>query len=118
MKIEEMQIYKDSIELAKWFRELFKTMNKDDQYSVGQQMLRSSVSISSNIAEGVGRNSSNKMLLTYLGYSRGSLYEFKAQLTIIEDDYRNSEVVKILKNKLISLEEGLEKFIIYIEKKS
>jgi four helix bundle protein len=117
MKIEDMQIYKDSIDLAKWFRELFKIMNKDDQFSIGQQMLRSSVSISSNIAEGIGRNSSNKMLLTYLGYSRGSLYEFKAQLTIIKDDYIHSEVIKILDKKIPLLEEGIGKFIVFVEKK-
>lgn len=117
MKVEEMPIYIDSIELAKWFRELFKVMTKDDKFSIGQQMLRSSVSISSNIAEGVGRDSSPKMLLTYLGYSKGSLYEFKSQLTIIESDYSSCEVVSILKKRIISLEEGLGRFISYTEKK-
>lgn len=111
-----MPIYKDSIDLAKWFRELFKIMNQDDKFSIGQQMLRSSVSVSSNIAEGIGRNSTNKMLLTYLSYSRGSLYEFKAQLTIIEADYSSSELPKILSKKISLLEDGLGKFITYVER--
>jgi len=121
MKLDDMQIYKDSIELAKWFRELFKVMSKDDQFSIGQQMLRSSISISSNIAEGIGRNSSNKMLLIYLGYARGSLYEFKTQLIIIEDDYKNdigvrSEVFNILNKKIELLEDGIGKFILFLQK--
>ena len=114
-RLEEIEIYNDGVKLAKMFRKFFKTMNNSDQFSYGQQMLRSSCSIPSNIAEGFGKKTTNKMLLNYLYITKGSLYEFKTQLVIIEDDYKNQEIdeMKLIVN---SIDNGLSKFIFFVEK--
>jgi len=116
MKLEDMKIHSDAVDLAILFREYYKTFSKDDQFSIGAQMLRSSISIASNIAEGVGRNGSDKALLLFLRYANGSLYEFKTQMKIIQYDYVSTQRSCCLK-KLEEIEEGLDKFIRFIVKK-
>lgn len=116
MKLEEMSIYNDGIELAKAFRDFFKVMSRDDQYSYGQQMLRSSCSIPSNIAEGFGKRASDKMFLNYLYIARGSLYEFKTQLKIIENDYLGNKLIVDMKKYLTDIDEGMTKFIFFMNK--
>jgi len=116
MKLSEMSVYADSVNLAKAFRKLFKTMDRADQFSIGQQMLRSSVSISSNISEGVGRDSSFKALLVYLGYAKGSLYEFKTQMEIMEEEFSSDPLYKSIQEMIPSVESGLIKFSSFIER--
>jgi len=118
VKLDDMPIYNKSLDIAKKFRKFYKCMDKSDQFSIGQQMLRSSISIPSNISEGVGRNSSDKMLLTYLGYAKGSLLEFSTQLHIIEDDYYENELYKQIKENIILIDIEIFKFISYLEKKN
>lgn len=52
-------------------------------YGITNQMRRASVSVSSNIAEGFGR-SSTQNYLQHLRIARGSLYELDTQLTLSE----------------------------------
>jgi len=54
---------------------------KEEIYGLIQQIRRSSVSVSSNIAEGYGRNSTNDYI-RFLQISIGSLYELQTQLEI------------------------------------
>lgn len=114
MKIKDMPVYQDSIVLARLIRSMYGFLKKEDQYSVGQQMLRSSVSIASNIAEGVGRESTDKNLLLFLGHARGSLYELMAQIEIIETDYVNDPLLDSVKPYLTKVEIGLKKFSSFI----
>jgi len=115
MKLEDMKIHSDAVELAVLFRQYYKTFSKDDQFSIGAQMLRSSISIASNIAEGVGRNGSNKALLQFLRYANGSLYEFKTQMQIIQLDYQSPQRTACI-DKLNAIEKGLDKFIRFVSK--
>jgi len=61
--------------------EVYKTVQTfplDDQYGIGKQMKRTSISIPSNIAEGWGR-SGNKSFHYFLTVSRGSNCELETQ---------------------------------------
>ena len=55
----------------------------EEIYSLTSQIKRSAVSISSNIAEGYGRNST-KSYVNFLKIARGSLYELETQLILAE----------------------------------
>lgn len=53
-------------------------------YALTSQVKRAAVSISSNIAEGYGRNG-DKSLNHFLNISRGSLYELETQLLFVKE---------------------------------
>jgi four helix bundle protein len=50
----------------------------DERYGLTSQIRRAVVSISSNIAEGAGRNS-NKEFANFMGIANGSSYELETQ---------------------------------------
>ncbi len=54
---------------------------KDEAYGLTSQMRRCAISIPSNMAEGYGRNSTNKYL-HFLRIATGSLYELQTQMEI------------------------------------
>jgi four helix bundle protein len=58
-----------------------KIFPKDELYTLTSQLRRAAISIPSNIAEGKGR-SSERELVQFLHYSKGSLFEIETQLAI------------------------------------
>ena len=58
-----------------------RTFPKDELYGLTSQLLRSAVSVPSNLAEGHGRNS-RKEFHQFVGQARGSLVEVETQLEI------------------------------------
>ena len=71
-----------------------------EKYGLENQLRRASVSITSNIAEGFGRNS-RKEKLQFYSISRGSLFEVLDQLTIAKDlGYFGSQEFVVLEEKI------------------
>lgn len=67
-------------------------------------MRRSAVSISSNIAEGVGRGS-KKEFKQFLNISTGSCYELETQLTISKNlDFLEEEKYSEIRKKLVEIQ--------------
>lgn len=67
---------------------------KSVQYGIGNQLIRASLSITNNIAEGTGRNST-KELRQFAFISRGSLEECRNILLVCRDlDYINKQEYK------------------------
>ena len=60
---------------------LIRFLPKEEMFSLSNQIRRAVVSVPSNIAEGVGRNS-NKKFVQFLSIARGSLCELSTQLEI------------------------------------
>ncbi len=56
-KVEDLKIWKKSIDLAKPIYQLAEKLPSNEKYGLISQIKRSLISISSNIAEGAGRNS-------------------------------------------------------------
>jgi four helix bundle protein len=89
-KAENMKQYTEldgwinSRELASLVYELTKSFPKEEMFGLTSQIRHSAVSVSSNIAEGCGRNSSRDTI-QFLFISRGSLYELETQLYISYD---------------------------------
>jgi four helix bundle protein len=79
---------------------LTKHYPKEELFGLVSQMRRSAVSIPSNIAEGIGRNSPNETL-HFLTISRGSLFELETQLHLSKNlEFINTENFNLI-NSLI-----------------
>lgn len=60
-------------------------MPKEDRFTIGQQLIRSAISIPSNIAEGFGRNS-DAQILNFLNIANGSCCEAISQLMVLDGE--------------------------------
>lgn len=107
----KLKIWKHSIELSTDVYELTKKYPKSEMYGLTSQIRRSVISISSNIAEGAGRQS-QKEFIQFLNIAKGSCYELETQLLIsqnlnfiMKDEYQN------LEDKLVKIEKMIYVFI-------
>ena len=83
-KIEDLIIWKKSIQLTKEVYILCSEILNDEKFGLISQIKRCSVSIPSNIAEGAGRNSNNEFK-HFLGIANGSCYELQTQLILLKE---------------------------------
>ena len=68
-----------------------KQFPKDELFGLKSQLRRSAISIPSNIAEGLGRDSNNE-LIRFINIAVGSLFELQTQLEISKNiTYLNEE---------------------------
>ncbi|MGZ3766557.1 MAG: four helix bundle protein, partial [Mucilaginibacter sp.] len=77
-------VWKAGIEITKVVFQLTKTFPSEEKYGLISQMIRSAISIPSNIAEGCGRKS-NKELHQFLNIALGSSFELETQLIIAKE---------------------------------
>ena len=79
--IEKLKVYNLALDIATTVQELVINWDEFNKNTLGRQLVRSSDSIPSNVAEGYGRYSfkENKQ---FIWYARGSLYEMRAQMTL------------------------------------
>ena len=75
----KLKIWKRSISLATDVYDITNQFPKSELYGITSQVRRSVVSISSNIAEGAGRQS-QKEFIQFLNIAKGSCYELETQL--------------------------------------
>jgi four helix bundle protein len=81
MNHKTLDAWNHSIQLAEYVYEITTTFPKEEIFGITSQIRRSAISIPSNIAEGVARNS-NKEKLHFTQISLGSLAELETQLII------------------------------------
>jgi four helix bundle protein len=85
-KLDELRIYKKSIELIKQVYRLINDNQKlSKDFSLCDQVKRASVSVSANIAEGYART--QKQTKNYLAIASGSTNEVVTLLVIIKSVY-------------------------------
>jgi four helix bundle protein len=82
--LKELKIWHKAVELATEIYRLTADFPAEEKYGLTSQIRRSVVSISSNIAEGAGRNS-DKEFVQFLSISNGSSYELQTQLIIAKN---------------------------------
>lgn len=80
----DLTTWKESHKLVLLIYKCTKSFPRDEMYSLIDQMHRAAVSITSNIAEGFGRQSYKEKIQFYY-LSQGSLIELKNQLIIALD---------------------------------
>ena len=92
--------------------DIYKTINslpQIERFALSDQIRRCSVSISSNIAEGAGRNHT-KEFIQFLSIALGSLYELQTQLEIAQRVGYISNIVDLDK-KTLEIEKMLNALI-------
>lgn len=77
----DLIIWQKSIQLVSEIYLISKEFPKDEQFGIISQIRRLSISVSSNIAEGFGRNSGGDFK-RFLNIALGSLYEVETQIEI------------------------------------
>ena len=80
-KYQDLKLWNKSMELVVDVYQLTAEFPKEEKYGLVSQMRRCAVSISSNIAEGAGRNS-NKEFIHFLAVANGSSYELETQIIV------------------------------------
>jgi four helix bundle protein len=78
---KNLKVWQKAVELAVLVYEVTKSFPTEEKFGITSQMRRSSVSTSSNIAEGSARNSS-KAFCNCLDISLGESFELEKQLII------------------------------------
>lgn len=81
---ETLEVYKEARILVKGIYLLQNKFPKEEKYALGDQIRRSSTSITSNIAEGSGRNSL-KEKIHFIEIAFGSMTESFSQLQNAQD---------------------------------
>ena len=81
---QKLEVYKRSKELIKLVYALLKQFPVEERYALCEQLRRSSISIPSNIAEGMGRWSLKEQM-HHLEFAFGSLAEVLSQMDIAYD---------------------------------
>ena len=80
MKLEELQVYTLSMEMAEKIWTIVVGWDYFTKDTIGKQLVRAADSIAANLSEGYGKYHF-KENLNFSYYSRGSLYETKTWLT-------------------------------------
>lgn len=107
---EKLIFWQKSIQLAKKIYLVCADIPSDEKFGLISQMKRSAVSISSNIAEGAGRNS-NKEFNQFLGIANGSSFELQTQIILCQElKLLNEEKVEILLNDLNEIQRMIYTF--------
>lgn len=117
MNYTELDVWKFSRKLVKKVYVLSDLFPKDELYVLNNQIRRCSISIPSNIAEGLERKS-DKESIHFLHISRGSLFELETQQFLAFDlDYISKEQLKSILEQVTSCKKLLNGFINYFKSK-
>ena len=115
---KELHVWQKSILLAKEVYQLVKLLPKDETFALSDQMRRSAISISSNIAEGNGRNS-EKDFIRFLLIARGSLCELESQLYVGKEiGYFGDDAIASLLSLCAEINRMIRSLINYQERKA
>ncbi|GAB4284964.1 MAG: four helix bundle protein [Marinilabiliales bacterium] len=113
---KDLDAWKKSIELVTDIYKLTNNFPKSEQYGLISQIRRSAISVSSNIAEGAGRQH-NKEFIQFLYISLGSLSELETQLIIsVNLKYINNKDFIDLNEKMKDIRNLINGLIRYIKK--
>ncbi|MBL4704734.1 MAG: four helix bundle protein, partial [Flavobacteriales bacterium] len=78
---KDLQVWKESIETTVDVYKISKKFPDSERFGLTQQIRRAVISISSNIAEGAGRNNKGEFN-HFLGIAVASAYEVESQLIV------------------------------------
>lgn len=106
-KFEDLEIWQKAREICQYVEVLIQTTSLKTNYSLKDQIDRSSGSVMDNIAEGFERNG-NREFIQFLSIAKGSVGEVKSQsyrafdkkLISEEQHLKLNEITEIEKNKI------------------
>lgn len=115
-RFEDLEIWKNARELCKKIREIADNGSLGRDYSLKDQIFRSSGSSMDNIAEGFERDG-NKEFINFLYISKGSLGETRSQIhRSFDARHFDEEVYNDLLNDCLNLSGQISNFITYLRK--
>lgn len=90
-RFEQLDVWQNARQLNRMIYRLTRHFPAEEQFGITSQMRRASVSVSSNIAEGCGRNS-DKDFAHFLEQAYGSAMEVASQLFLaLDEGYASKE---------------------------
>ena len=114
---KDLNAWKKSIELSVLVYSITNSFPSSELYGLTSQMRRSAISISSNMAEGMGRQTI-KDTKNFLYIAKGSCYELETQIIICHQlKYIDSNQFEIINQKLVETVKLLKGLINYFIKK-
>lgn len=114
---EELNVWKRARELRKNIRILSNSIPKDEQFKLTDQNVRSSRSITANLAEGHGRFHFQENI-QFCRTSRGSLSEVLDHLTVaLDENYISEETFIQYREEIKEIERMLNGYINYLRKR-
>ena len=112
---EGLEVYQAARVLVRDIYRLQQKFPKSEIYALGDQIRRSASSVTSNIAEGSGRNS-NKEKVHFIEIAYGSLMEAFSQLQIAQDlGYLTEQDIDTIRPQFISVAKMLSGLKSYFE---
>ena len=97
----ELHAWQEAHKLVLGIYKAIKNFPIEEKFALADQMKRCSISVTSNIAEGFGRNHAKDKLQFYI-IARGSLLELESQLITGKDlGYIKNEAFSELKNQIV-----------------
>jgi four helix bundle protein len=106
----EWKVYKDSQELFKLVLKIVRKLPREYRFEVGSQIVRASLSVILNIAEGSGKNS-DRELNRFFDISLGSLYEVLASVdTLLYNGFINKDEFNEVSEKVKNISDQLGGF--------
>lgn len=113
---ETLAVWKEPRNLRNEISKLTKVFPADERYRLTDQMLRSSRSVTANIAEGHGRYHYQENI-QFCRQSRGSLYELLDHLTVaLDEEYIAKNTFILLKDKVLKVVKILNGYVSYLKK--
>jgi four helix bundle protein len=81
-KFETLDVWKKAVDLYEKVSLLSRAIDQKDQFSIGEQVRRASLSVSTNIAEATGRDG-EKESRHFFNIAKGSVYEVVSLLYLM-----------------------------------
>jgi len=114
---KDLLIWEKGIEIVALTYKIVSSFPKDELYALSSQIKRSSISISSNIAEGYGRQSTQNYI-QFIKIARGSLCELETQLLVAKklDFIQDEKLFSELINQITEESKMINSFLNKLEK--
>lgn len=114
-RFEDLEVWQNAGQPHAVVFRLFRDGDASRDFSLKNQVLRSSGSIMDNIAEGFER-SGNKEFVQFLAISKGSCGELRSQLyRSLDREYISGEQFQIISNQCIDLSKQIGGFMNYLK---
>lgn len=112
----DLDVWKESRKLVSQIYSLSNHFPEEEKYALTSQIRRASISVPSNIAEGIGRQYI-KERIQFLYITRGSLYEIETQMFLaIDQKYVTQEDLAPIFDQITSCKKLVQGYINYLKK--